>query len=329
MTEAGKASSEGTILITGGGGLIGGDLARRLLKQGRRVAIIDIAAPGEGSLPYLGVADHPGLTYIRGSVLNAETWKNTPADVTRIVHAAAILGIERVPREQVETMDATILGTRMCMQFVAALPRLERFIYLSTSEIYGPHAVGVDEAAPALVETSGGRWCYAAAKLSAEFYVKAFAARSRTPYVIVRPFNVYGPAPTCSGALTTLARRAVANETLNVSGTGEQTRAWCHVSDFTDGLMSCLFHDAACEQTFNLGSDENMISIFELAKLICARAESHSKVVISGSGEPDVLDRRPDMSKARKLLGFRLRTSLDDGVEDILRWVSAASQDGL
>ena len=76
-------------------------------------------------------------------------------------------------------------------------------------------------------------------------------------FTIVRPFNVYGPAPTSTMTLTAMVRRAVAGETIFVSGTGGQTRSWCHIQDFEEGLVRCLFDAAAPNETFNLGNNTN------------------------------------------------------------------------
>ncbi len=315
MTRAAK------VLITGGGGLIGGRLAKQLLDAGCMVTVLDVAPLDAGSLPYLGIARHPGLAYLKGSVTDTEAWRSLPDNFDRIVHAAAILGIERVPREQIETMDVTVVGTRMALDFARTLPGLARFLYLSTSEIYGVSAQGLDEAASAVIQTQGRRWCYASAKLTAEFYVQAFAERYGFPYTIVRPFNVYGPSPTCSGALTTMVKRAAAGDAIRVTGTGHQTRSWCHVQDFAKGLQRCLFDHAGWNQTFNLGSDTTEVSILQLAQTIRDMAQSSSAIVIGDGGEPDVLNRRPDLTKARKLLGFEAPTGLPEGIEDILAWV--------
>ena len=312
-------------LITGGGGLIGGRLAKQLLEAGHEVTVLDSAPPGSGSLPYLRVTRHPGLTYVQGSVTDAAAWAGLPQDFEAIVHAAAILGIRRVPREQIETMDVTVAGTEMALRFAHSLPQLKRFLYLSTSEIYGVSAQGLDETAPAVIQTGGGRWCYASAKLTAEFYVRAFAERYGLPFTIVRPFNVYGPSPTCCGALTEMVRRAACGETIRLTGPGQQTRSWCHVQDFAEALQRCLFDHASRNETFNLGSDTTEVSVLELAQMIRDITQSSSAIVIGDGAEPDVLNRRPDLKKARKLLSFQPRIDLPEGIEDVLTWAKAAS----
>jgi nucleoside-diphosphate-sugar epimerase len=319
MTEGAR------ILITGGGGLIGGRLARQLVDAGCQVTVLDIAPPAAGSLPYLDVLQHPALTYVQGSVTSAAAWAGLPKDFAHIVHAAAILGIERVPREQIETMDVTVTGTRMALEYARALPGLERFLFLSTSEIYGVSAQGLDERAPAVIQSGGGRWCYASAKLTAEFYVRAYADRYGVPFTIVRPFNVYGPSPTCRGALTEMAGRALRGKTISLSGDGRQTRSWCHVQDFAEGLQRCLFDSACRNETFNLGSDAAELSILDLAQMIRGITQSSSAIVISGSTEPDVLTRRPDLTKAKKMLAFQPRIDLPEGIEDIIAWMKSAS----
>lgn len=313
------------VLITGGGGLIGGRLAKLLLGAGHTVTVLDIAPPSAGSLPYLGIVRHPGLIYIQGSVTEEVVWANMPRNISHVVHSAAILGIDRVPREQIETIDVTVKGTELALDFARTLPNLERFLYLSTSEIYGVSAQGLNEEAPAVIETVGGRWCYASAKLTAEFYVRAYAERYGTPFTIVRPFNVYGPSPTASGAITTMVKYAIAGEPISISGTGQQTRSWCHVQDFTAGLERSLFSRASRDETFNLGSDTTETTVLQLAQLIRDIAQSSSPIVLQGGTLPDVATRRPDLTKSRKLLGYQTRIGLAEGIEDVINWTKEIS----
>jgi nucleoside-diphosphate-sugar epimerase len=312
-------------LITGGGGLIGGALAKSLLEQGYEVTVLDNAPVESGCLPVLGVARHPGLTYVQASALDEAAWSRLPEDFRYVVHAAAILGIERVPREQIETMDATIGGTRLCLEFARRLSGLKRLVYLSTSEVYGVSARDIDELRPAVIRTDSGRWCYASAKLSAEFYVKAFAERFALPWVIVRPFNVYGPAPTSSVALTAMVKRAVMNEPIHVSGTGRQTRSWCHVQDFARGLIACLFRDAARNETFNLGDDQTETTIIGLAETVREVVRSSSPILVRNDTVADVFARLPDLRKARDLLDYQPSTGVREGIEDVARWARSVS----
>lgn len=310
----------GNVLITGGGGLIGGFLAGRLLDRGCDVTVIDTARIEGGCLASLGAAEHPRLRYVQGSVMDDRIWEALPNDFTFFVHGASVMEVENEPREQIAGMDLNIIGARMCLQFARELPRLERFVYLSAGEIYGSAALDVGEEDPAVIRTHGARWCYAAAKLSAEFYVKAFAERFGTPYAIARPFNVYGPALCCRSAVTAMVRRAVANEAISISRTGEQFRAWCHVNDMVDGLMECLFNGASRNETFNLGNDHTGSSVLELVRLICSRVHSKSPVVVLGGDEPDIAARRPNLKKARDLLGYHPRVSLEEGIDEVARW---------
>ena len=313
------------VLVTGGNGLIGGHLTAHLLERGHAVTVLDMAPLEEGSLPRLGAAGNPRLTYIQGAVTDACVWARLPKTFQYVVHCAALLGIERVPRHQIETLDISIAGTRACLDFASGLPNLERFAYFSTSEIYGVHARDHDEQEPAVILTGSGRWCYASAKLSAEFYVKAFAERFGFPYVIVRPFNVYGPAPTSCIALTAMVRRAVANETLFISGTGEQTRSWCHIKDFVEGVVACVFFDSARNQTFNIGNDTTEISLIDLARMIVEISQSSSSIEVQGNSRHDVLNRRPNLKKAKKLLGYAPRIGLAEGIADMVRWARAGA----
>ena len=309
------------VLVTGGNGLIGGWLTAHLLNIGHTVTVLDIASLEEGSLPGLGVTGNPRLTYVQGSVTSGAVWARLPKTFQYAVHCAALLGIERVPRHQIETLDSSIAGTRACLDFARELQGLERFLYFSSSEIYGIYAKDNGEREAAVIETEGGRWCYASAKLSAEFYVKAFAERYGFPFTIVRPFNVYGPAPTSSVALTAMVRRAVAGETIFVSGTGGQTRSWCHIQDFEEGLVPCLFDAAARNETFNLGNDTTEISIIDLARMIIGKMSprSSSRIEIQGNAGHDVLNRQAKPKKSKRIAGVCSPDSFGGGDQPI--WI--------
>ncbi len=313
------------VLITGGNGLIGGNLAAQLLESGHAVTVLDTAAIEEGSLPGLGAAGNPRLTYVQGSVTDACVWARLPRTFQYAVHCAALLGIERVPRYQIETLDTSIAGTRACLDFASGLRNLKRLVYLSTSEIYGIHSRDHGEHEPAVILTEGGRWCYASAKLSAEFYVKAFAERFGFEYTIVRPFNVYGPAPTSTVALSAMVKRAVAGETIYISGTGMQTRSWCHIQDFMQSLIACVFFDSAQNEIFNIGNDKTEVSLNDLAKMIVEISGSSSSIELQGGSRPDVLHRRPDIKKAKKLLGYAPRIDLTEGIAGMAGWARGAA----
>ena len=117
----------------------------------------------------------------------------------------------------------------------------------------------------------------------------------------------------------------MANETLFISGTGEQTRSWCHIKDFVEGVVACVFFDSARNQTFNIGNDTTEISLIDLARMIVEISQSSSSIEVQGNSRHDVLNRRPNLKKAKKLLGYAPRIGLAEGIADMVRWARAGA----
>jgi nucleoside-diphosphate-sugar epimerase len=224
------------VLITGGFGFMAAHLADALVRNGCRVTLFDISEWSTSSAFALGLAENALVEPVHGSVTRADDFNLLADDFDYIVHAAGVLGIKKVAEQQILTMDVNILGTRYVLDFASRQKGLKRFIQVSTSEIYGQFASSPDEDQPSIIPARGHRWCYATSKTAGEFLVKAFIAERQLPAVIVRPFNVYGAYRFGSNALTTLVKNAITGSTLTISGNGEQTRSWCHIRDYVQGV---------------------------------------------------------------------------------------------
>jgi nucleoside-diphosphate-sugar epimerase len=307
-------SAEGRILITGGTGFIGAWLTERLVGTGNEVVLLDTGNVEESTAGALGLPGRSGVTVVSGDVREPATFNRLGTDFTHIVHAAGILGIRKVVEQPVSTLDVNIRGGQTCLEFATRQRALQRIIMFSTSEIYGAHALGVDEQQPAEVGTDSLRWGYAASKVASEFFAMAYRAEYGLPTVTVRPFNVYGPHRRGYNAMTTLVSRALRGETLQLSGDGRQRRCWCFVTDLIDGLMGCLYRPSAVGNVFNIGNDETELTMLELARLIVELTGSPSAIELMGDQVPDVRARRPDVTKARRLLGYSPGVDVATGI---------------
>ncbi|WP_405752892.1 NAD-dependent epimerase/dehydratase family protein [Streptomyces sp. NBC_00012] len=311
--------ADGCVLITGGLGFVGATLAKSLVEAGNSVTLLDSVTPAGSTAEALGLVEDPLVTCVQGDVTDPKTFEQLADDYTHIVHAAAVLGVQRVARESLLTLDVNIRGTQMCLEFAARQRDLRRALVLSTSEVYGRHANGTPETASLRLDTDSLRWSYAASKVAAEFLAMAYQAEHGVPTTIVRPFNVYGPHRSLGNAMTTFVSRALRHEEITVTGDGRQRRSWCYITDFVDGIHRCLAQDAAIGETFNIGNDSATLGIQELAYLVVELSGSRSAVRLLGDATPDVLDRAPDISKARRLLGFRPEVGLEAGVDSVIR----------
>lgn len=311
------------VLITGGNGFIGAHLGSKLLDSGHIVHLLDLHKEISGTALSLNLQTKPGCTYFQGDVSSPLTFSSLDHDYTHIVHAAAILGIKKVCDEGLLTLRVNITGTENCLCFSSRQAQLERFLSFSTSEIYGRLSVDSRETDDAAIPSEGHRWCYAASKLAAEQLTKAYGREFDIPFTIVRPFNVYGSGRLGDNAFSTLVKSAYAGETIVLSGNGSQSRAWCHISDIVDGLMSCLFSSESEGEIFNLGNPDECMSMLQLANLICSIMNRDVPIHLSGSVEPDVETRSPNITKARTMLGFNPKVSLREGIE---RFISSLSK---
>ena len=310
-----------SILITGGFGFLGAHFASILLEQGFRVTLFDNADWSLSTACAMQLESKPGLKHVCGSVLSEADLKSLGTDFSYIAHAAGILGIKRVTEIPLQTMDVNILGTRNVLELASKQKELKRFLFFSTSEIYGQFASEPLENSTSKIPTQGARWCYATSKLAGEYFVRGFALEQNMPFVIVRPFNIYGPYRQGSNAMTELVRSAVRGEPITISGNGQQTRSWCHINDFVKGLLACLIEKEANREAFNIGNDKTYISILDLANLICEIVSSTSQISVSGSTEADVEKRLANINKARQLLKYDPQIDLDTGIRDVVAWL--------
>lgn len=305
------------VLVTGGHGLIGAWTALRLASNGDDVTLFDTAPIAGSTAAGLGLADRPGVHVVHGDVRDADAFAMLGTSFDFIVHAAGILGIHRVVEEPLSTLDVNVRGTQVCLEFAATQRHLRRVILFSTSEIYGRDTGPSAETDPAVIDADSLRWGYAAGKLTAEFFGLAWHAKRGLPVVVVRPFNVYGPHAGPRNAISKLVGRALSGADLELSGDGAQRRTWCYVTDLVDGVLGCL--TASCVgQVFNLGNDRTELSIHELAGLIVERTGSRSAIRLLGDSTPDVRNRRPDLTKARALLGYQPAVGLTEGIDRVV-----------
>jgi nucleoside-diphosphate-sugar epimerase len=314
-------SNKEKVLITGGFGFMAAHLALALTKGNFKVTLFDNSEWRTSSAFAIGLEKNNEVDRVLGSVLKPNDIDLLKDDFDYIIHAAGVLGIKKVAEQQILTMDVNISGTRHILDLASRQKALKRFVQFSTSEVYGQFASSPDEDQPFLIPGHGRRWCYATSKVAGEYLVNAFAAERNLSTVVVRPFNVYGAYRYGSNALTALAKNALAGEKLTISGTGQQTRSWCHISDYVQGVLSCLQAEGINGEAFNIGNDKNNISMFDLALLLCQIVESKSEIFVDGLDNEDVQFRKPNIDKARRLLHYEPQVDLRAGIEDLVKWL--------
>lgn len=300
------------IFITGGAGFIGSALANRIVDH-NRVVIYDNLT--RNSLKDKCIKDHANLKLIEGDVLNFEELFKAMQGADIIVHCAAIAGIDTVIKSPVTTMRVNMVGSANVLQAAARLPRCDRVVCFSTSEVFGQQSFRSSETDSTVMGKVGeARWTYAVSKLAEEHLAIAYHHEKWLPTTVVRPFNVYGPGQVGEGALRNFIQRAIKNEPIQIHGDGTQIRAWCFVDDMIEGVILAMCHPKAIGESFNIGNQRAVTTIYGLASAVVRVLDSSSPISFMRKDYVDVELRVPSVSKARELLGFEAKVDLDEGI---------------
>ncbi|MBM4031728.1 MAG: NAD-dependent epimerase/dehydratase family protein [Planctomycetes bacterium] len=300
------------IFITGGAGFIGSALAGRLVESNQVAVFDNLSRDSLRDKPFAG---HPNLHLVEGDVLDLSAIREAMRGADIVVHCAAIAGIDTVIRSPVTTMRVNMLGAANVLQAAAELPRCDRVVCFSTSEVFGTHAFNSEESDSTSIGKVGeARWTYAVSKLATEHLADAYFQEKGLPVTTVRPFNVYGPGQVGEGALKTFVRRAIRGETLEIHGDGTQVRAWCYIDDMVDGLLLAMAHPRAVGESFNIGNQRAVVTIYGLANTVIRVLGAKSNIIFVRKDYADVELRVPSVRKARDLLGFEAKVDLDEGI---------------
>lgn len=301
-----------TIFITGGAGFIGSTLIGRLIENNRIVAYDNLT---RNSLQDKSYKNHSNLKLVEGDVLDFDKLARSMQGADIIVHCAAVAGIDTVIKSPVTTMRVNMIGSANVLEAASTLDHLDRLVCFSTSEIFGQHAFRSTETDMAVTGKVGeARWTYAVSKLAEEHLAISYHKEKSLPTTVVRPFNVYGPGQVGEGALRTFIQRAVRNETIEIHGDGTQIRAWCYVDDMVEGILLTMTHPKAVGESFNIGNQRAVITIYGLANTVVRVLDSSSSIVFSRKDYADVELRIPAVQKAQELLGFEAKIDLDEGI---------------
>ncbi len=300
------------VFITGGAGFIGSALAGRLVDRNEVILFDNLSRDALSDRPFRG---HANLHLIEGDVLDYDALAQAMVGAEIIIHCAAIAGIDTVLIEPVRTMRVNLVGSANVLMAAAALDRCDRVVCFSTSEVFGQHAFRAAETDPTVMGPVGeARWTYAVSKLAEEHLAVAYFHQMALPTTIVRPFNVYGPGQVGEGALRTFILRALRDEPIEVHGDGTQIRAWCYVDDMVDGVMRAIESPRAVGESFNIGNQRAVVTIFGLASTVVRVLGSKSDIRFTRKDYADVELRVPSVGKAREMLGFEAKVDLDEGI---------------
>lgn len=301
------------VFITGGAGFIGSTLAERLIERNEIVLFDNLS---RNSLKDKLVRGHKSLSLIEGDILDPVALSRAMKGADIVVHCAAIAGIDTVIKSPVRTMRVNMIGSANVLEAAAGLANIERVVCFSTSEVFGQTAFRSSETDNTVMGGVGeARWTYAVSKLAEEHLAISYHKEVGLPTVVVRPFNVYGPGQVGEGALRTFIQRAVRNQPIEIHGDGTQIRAWCYVDDMVDGVLLAMSHPKAVGESFNIGNQRAVTTIYGLASTVVRVLDSQSQISFVPRDYVDVELRVPAVGKARDLLGFEARVDLDEGIQ--------------
>ncbi len=314
-------------LITGGAGFIGSHLAEYLLARDYTVTVIDNLSTGTLENITL-LQDNPHFRFVQEDLRNGLVTDRLVSECDVIFHLAAAVGVQKILQEPIASIENNIGGTEAMLQ--AARRYRKKILIASTSEVYGkgtriPFAEDDDTR---LGATAKMRWSYAFSKAIDEFLGLAYYQETGLPVVVFRLFNTVGPRQ--SGqygmVLPRFVQWALANEPLQVYGSGEQTRCFCNVSDVVQALHQLSMEAAAVGQVFNVGSSEE-ISIGDLAALVIERTGSASTVQVvpyeeayTEPGYEDFMRRVPSIAKIGQMVGWEPSISLPETIDQIIAY---------
>jgi UDP-glucose 4-epimerase len=301
-----------TIFITGGTGFIGSTLAGQLVENNQIVLYDNLT---RNSLKDRSFKNHPNIKLIEGDVLDFEALTQAMKGADIIVHCAAIAGIDTVIKSPTTTMRVNMIGSANVLEAAYRQTNIERVVCFSTSEVFGQQAFRSNETDQTVMGTVGeARWTYAVSKLAEEHLAIAYQHEKGLPTTVVRPFNVYGPGQVGEGAMRIFIERALKNQTIEIHGDGTQIRAWCYVDDMIDGTLRAMIEPKAIGESFNIGNQRAVETIYGLANTVVRVLESKSPIVFAYKDYVDVELRIPAVRKAIDLLGFEAKVDLDEGI---------------
>lgn len=311
------------IFMTGGAGFIGTALISRLIEDNDIIVYDTLQRNALKDTKFL---NHPNLTLVQGNILDGKKLKEAIGGSNVVIHLAAIAGIDTVIKSPTKTMKVNMIGTHNVLEAAMTPDNVERFIFFSTSEVYGTYAYKLgEEATTGLGAVGEARWTYATSKLAGEHLAHSYHKEFGLPVVSLRPFNIYGPRQVGEGAIHVFVTRAIRNDDIQIHGDGDQIRSWCYVDDIVQGILLCLEKKEAVGEVFNVGNPKGTITIHSLAQKIVDVRESKSKIVFVPKSYVDVELRIPEIKKAKEILGYEPKVDLDEGLKRTIKWYEEKS----
>ncbi|MGA3096442.1 MAG: UDP-glucuronic acid decarboxylase family protein [Bryobacteraceae bacterium] len=309
------------ILVTGGAGFLGSHLCDRLIEAGAEVICLDNFFTGsKGNIAHL--VAHPHFEVVRHDVVHPIL-----LEVDQIYNFACPASPVHYQYNPVKTVKTNVMGT---INMLGLAKRLRaRVLQASTSEVYGdPKEHPQKESYWGHVNPIGLRSCYDEGKRVAETLMMDYHRQNSVEIRIVRIFNTYGPrmAVDDGRVVSNFIVQALRNRPITIYGDGRQTRSFCYVSDLIEGIWRLMNADGLTGPV-NIGNP-NEFTILELAELVISSTGSRSEIVSLPLPQDDPTQRQPDISLARRELGWEPKVALREGLKSTIEYFERRLTEG-
>jgi dTDP-glucose 4,6-dehydratase len=306
-------------LITGGSGFVAARLILHLIETTPHEVVALDALTYAGNLENLaGLIDHERLSFVHGDIRDEELVNRVVADVDVVVHTAANSHVAQSIAEGArEFLSVNVDGTRVFLDAIRANP-VERFILLSSNEVYGTARYDPIDEEHALDPRSP----YAASKVAADRLAYSYHVTYGLPIVTIRPFTNFGPFQHPEKMIPKFIVQALLDEPITIQGDGSATRDWVFVDDHAEAIRCAIDADVdtVAGEAINVATGRGM-SVAEIADLVLGLLDKPSTLKVHTEDRPGQVARNVGSpAKAARLLGWRPQTSFEDGLERTAAW---------
>jgi UDP-glucose 4-epimerase len=302
------------VLVTGGAGFIGSHLIDRLVDEGYDVRVIDNLYSGKLENIERHIKNGK-VDFVKGDIRDTLLIKKNLVGVETIFHLAALISVPFSVSNPELTLDVNLAGTTNLLN-ACSEKNIGKFIFVSSCAVFGDTKIlPVNENA-----STNPISPYAESKLLAERDCLNFQQKGLIQSVVLRFFNVYGPRQGMndySGVITRFINRAKQKQSLTIYGDGSQTRDFVNVNDIVQALYACMKNNSANGEVFNIGSGKPT-SITELAKTVLELTGQDLEIRYELARAGDIKDSYADISKAKKLLNYKPKVTLKEGLKTLL-----------
>lgn len=309
------------VLVTGGAGFLGSHLCEQLVNEGHYVICLDnLETSTLKNIERLGAGN---FRFVNADITKKIKKEYQIGKIDWLFHLASPASPIDYLRLPLQTLQVGSYGTNNALEY--AKENRAKFLLASTSEVYGdPQEHPQSEKYWGHVNPIGPRGVYDEAKRYAEALTMAYHRYQGVDTRIIRIFNTYGPRmrPNDGRAIPTFIRQALKNQPITVFGDGSQTRSFCYVDDLIRGIINVMqtdYSEYPMNMPINLGNPAEF-TLIQLAQKIIDLTDSKSMIVFEELPEDDPKIRKPDITIAKKHVGFRIETSLDEGLQKTLSY---------